>query len=200
MLAPVLAALDAAAGLSRVVATTIHPVSRAGRLGIESLSQETIALLSQSEPPVSQVFPRGVAFDCAQASSHELAGEAEAPEERAAAELRRLLGTDLRLALSAVQVPTFVGDGGSLSVETARPLAIEEAVAALEKAPGVELWIGDAQPCTRDTAGREDVLVGRPRRDLSVENGLQLWIAADGLGVVASNVAKLLEARRPLAS
>ena len=117
-------------------------------------------------------------------------------ESRLRGDLLRLLGSDLEVAVTGVQVPIFVGEGSALAVQTRSPLSVEDAMAALEKAPGVELWTGKgASPSTRDSSGCAQVLVGRVRRDPSHERGLLLWLAADGLRLVASNVAKLAETR-----
>jgi aspartate-semialdehyde dehydrogenase len=204
-----LSALQQAAGLERVVGTVLQPVSHAGRAGIDVLSTETIALLSQSEPPEPELFPDVVAFDCVP-STGPFAEDTEDTEDargaggdratvfesRLRADLRRLLGPDLEVAVTGVQVPTFVGEGSTLAVQTRSPLSVEDAMAALEKAPGVELWASqDASPSTRDSSACAEVLVGRVRRDPSHERGLLLWLAADGLRLVASNVAKLAETR-----
>jgi aspartate-semialdehyde dehydrogenase len=201
-----LSALQQAAGIERVVGTVLQPVSHAGRAGIDVLSTETIALLSQSEPPESELFPDVVAFDCMPSTgpfaedtedARDVGGDrATVFESRLRADLRRLLGADLEVAVTGVQVPTFVGEGSTLAVQTRSPLTVEDAMAALEKAPGVELWASrDASPSTRDSSACAEVLVGRVRRDPSHERGLLLWLAADGLRLVASNVAKLAETR-----
>lgn len=204
--ARVLGALDAAAGVERVVGTVLHPAAHGGRRGIEALSSETIALLSQTESPEPDVFPGPVAFDCVPATQAERAGEARVAENGAIdletalrAQLSRLLGEGPRVAVTSVQVPTFVGEGSSLQVETREPLSVDDAMAVLEKTEGIELWgSGEGTPSTRDTAGRDDALVGRVRRDPSRDNGLLLWVATDGLRLVAAEVVGLAERRLAL--
>jgi aspartate-semialdehyde dehydrogenase len=193
-----LSALQREVGLERVVGTVLQPATHAGRAGIDVLSSETIALLSQSEPPEPELFPNPVAFDCLPATGalDEDSGGATLFESRLRADLARLLGPELEVAVTAVQVPTFVGEGSALAIQTQRKLSVEDAMAALEKAPGVELWSrAERSPSTRDASGSPRVLVGRVRRDPSHERGLLLWLAADGLRLVASNVAKLAETR-----
>jgi len=208
---PVLSALQEAAGLKRVVGTLLQSASCAGRGGIEALSAETIALLHQKEIPRSAVFPGRVAFDCAPnagglkvpaegEAGAKGEGEAEAEissrsESRLTRDLERLF-PGLEVAVTSVQVPTFVGEGSALAVETERPLSPHAAGEAIAKMPGVDLWsASDGPPSMRDTAGRDAVLVGRLRRDRTHECGLLLWIAADGLRLAAANVVKLAEAR-----
>ena len=192
----VLAAIHRGAGIERVVGTVLYAASRVGRAGIDALSSETLNLLNQQDAATSDAFPSDVAFDC-----FALPGDGEA--ERAAScerdlirDLRRLVASDLRVATSSVQVPTFAGDGSSLAVQTQRPLSDEQARELFRKAPGLELWDeDDVGPSTRQTAGQDLVSVGRVRPDPSVENGLLLWIAADTLRLAAINAAKIAETR-----
>jgi aspartate-semialdehyde dehydrogenase len=191
-----LGALSERAGIERVVGTVMQPAAHAGRRGIEILSAETIALLSQTEAPVSDVFPGPVAFDCLTATGDDTPGGGTPFETRVRDELRRLLGDGLEVAVTSVQVPTFVGEGSTLAVQTARPLSVEAAAEVLSKAAGVELWgAEEGAPSTRETAGRDQVLVGRLRRDPSHERGLLLWLASDGLRLVAAEVTRLAETR-----
>ena len=89
-----------------------------------------------------------------------------------------------------------MGLGGTAALETAAELDPKRAEALLAKAPGVELWEGETDGLTlRAAAGREEVLVGRVRRDESVEHGLLLWFAADVLRMAAANAVSLAVAR-----
>jgi aspartate-semialdehyde dehydrogenase len=179
-----------------VTGTVLEAASVGGRDGIESLYEETLAIFNQKETPEQLVFPRPVAFDCLPAVG--LLGEDGSSEYETALarSLARLLGPQLRLGVTAVQVPTFVGHGAALAIETEGPLDPGEAAAALEKAPGVDLWQADAEGLTtRAAAGRDAVLVGRLRRDPSAENGLLLWLVADLLRLSASNAVQLAVAR-----
>jgi len=199
--ATVLAPLAHAAGLRRVVGTALASVSGGGRLGIEALSEETIALFNQQDLPDPPHFGRPVAFDLLPAVGEVEEDGSTAAERALARDLRRLLGDDLGVAISSVRVPTFAGDAATLCIETSTPLDPREARALLAKAPGVELWDMDAEgPNTRATAGRDVTLVGRLRRDPSSERGLLLWLAADTLHLAAVNGVKLAEARLGLSS
>ncbi len=195
-LALVLRPLEEAAGLRRVTGTVLEGASSGGRQGIESLYRETVALFNQEEPPDPTVFPRPVAFDCGP-----IAGDpdAEGPtdrETRTMDALTRLLLGDAGVALTHVQVPTFIGFGASVALETERLLDPTLAEGVLGKAAGVERWDDAIDGLTlRAAAGREEVLVGRVRQDPSCENGLLLWIVADVLRVAAANAVRLAVAR-----
>jgi aspartate-semialdehyde dehydrogenase len=193
----VLGAIAESAGVERVVGTVLHPATSAGRRGIEVLSSETIALLSQGEAPESDTFSAPVAFDCLPWTGDGHAGDAGGTDLEIALrrDVRRLLGSEFELGITSVQVPTFAGEGSALAIQTVRPLSVEDARGVLEKAPGVDLWDRDCAPSTRDAAGRDEVLVGRVRPDSSSDRGLLLWLATDGLRLVASEVVRIVETR-----
>jgi aspartate-semialdehyde dehydrogenase len=195
-LALALRPLEEAAGLHRVVGTCLDGASWCGRQGIETLFQESIALFNQQEPPEPEVFSRPVAFDCVPAVG-EVDGEGTSQREAAVSDaLVRLLADDVRIGLTSVQIPIFVGFGAALAVETRRPLDVGLAEGMLGKAPGVERWDDAPDGATlRAAAGRSEVLVGRVRRDPSLEQGLLLWLAADVLRLAAANAVRLAVGR-----
>ncbi len=204
----VLRPLADAAGLARVVATLLESASVAGRQGIQTIYAESLAIFNHEEPPEPGVFGRPVAYDCLPgvgassegvAAGGEGADEAERREAAVAARVARLLGGSFALTVASVQVPTFVGLGATLAVETERPLDVDGALGAFEKAAGVEVWRGEA-PNLRAAASRDTVLVGRLRRDPSTAAGssgagLLLWVAADALSLTAAHAVALAEAR-----
>lgn len=192
----VLGPIDEAAGVRRVVATTLEAASGAGRAGVSALEAETLALFNQQEPPEPEVFEHAVAFDCVPSTgARDPDGRTEA-EAAVAGQLARLLGREIPVAVTSLRVPVFAGGGASLAVETERPLAAAECAERLAKAAGVALRADDDPgPTTRETVGEDDVLVGRIRRDPSVATGLLLWLAADPVRLVAANALRLAEAR-----
>jgi len=192
----ILRPLHEAAGLRRVVGTALEAASCGGREGIESLYQESMAVFNQRDLPEPEVFSRPVAFDCIPAAGGAAKLCAAERETEVSGALERLLGSDVKLALTGVQVPAFVGLGGTAALEMADELDPKRAEALLNQAPGVELWQGEADGLTlRAAAGRDEVLVGRVRRDKSVEHGLLLWFASDVLRMAAANAVGLAVAR-----
>jgi aspartate-semialdehyde dehydrogenase len=192
----VLHPLADAVGLERVQATLLDSASAGGVRGAESLMSESLALFNQQELPDPTVFSRPVAFDCGPGATRSGVDGDSPREQQAMAELTRLLGEDIGVSVTAVQVPTFLGLGVSLGVETREPLDPDEARALLAKAPGVDVWPNEAEgPSLRAAAGREEVLVGRIRSDKTLENGLLLWLASDPVCLAAANAVKLAEAR-----
>jgi len=194
--AMVLAPIHARARLRRLVATSLESASSVGRAGIEVLRAEVISLFNQSEPPDSSVFPYAVAFDCIPHVGAPGRDEATGGEAELTHQLGRLLGTDLPMAVTSVQVPAFAGIGASLAIETEEPLAPAALRDLLGKAPGVEVWDPEQPgPSTREPTGRGVVLVGRIRRDPSPAAGLLLWLAADPVRLAVEAAVRLAELR-----
>ncbi len=180
-LACVLAPLRETAGLRRVRLATYQSMSGAGDAGIERLRA-----LAPAEGDLTMDWD----FD----------GEEFSEEAKLRAETRKILGApELPLQATCVRVPVLVGHAQAVWVETEEPLAPGEARALLAAAPQVapaEL------PTPRDAAGRDEVLVGRIRRDTTAENGLALWVVNDnlrkGAALNAVQIAEVLLARRLL--
>jgi aspartate-semialdehyde dehydrogenase len=96
-------------------------------------------------------------------------------------------------------VPTFAGQGATLSIETERPIAADHAARVLAGTPGLDVRREGPAPGTRDAVGREEVIVGRLRADETAApgHGLLVWLTADPVRLGASNAVRLLRARFP---
>ncbi len=100
-------------------------------------------------------------------------------EAKIRAETRKILELpDLPVSATCVRVPVLVGHAEAVWVETEEPLSPERAREVLAEAPGVRV---EDFPTPRGAAGRDDVLVGRIRRDATVDNGLALFVVGDNL-------------------
>jgi aspartate-semialdehyde dehydrogenase len=180
-LACVLGPLHEAAGLERVRLATYQSVSGAGDAGIERLKA-----LAPTDGDL------GMDWD--------LAGDEFSEEWKLRAETRKILDLpDLPLQATCVRVPILVGHAQAIWLETRKPLPPERAREALAATPSVRL-ADYATP--KEAAGEDEVLVGRIRRDPTVEKGLALWTVCDnlrkGAALNAVQIAELLLARRLL--
>jgi aspartate-semialdehyde dehydrogenase len=189
-LAPALALclgpLRDAAGLVRAGVVALEPASGAGRAGIAQLEAEALALMSGREPDPPGAIPHRLAFNLvpdAGRAGDGPGGGAEA-EAALAADLARVLGGGLRVAVTAIRVPVFYGSAAVVSATTARPLGAERARELLRGAPGVKLVDAPAErlyPMPMICLNDDAVLVGRVRDDPTQEGGLELLVAADNL-------------------
>ena len=167
--------LHEAAGLARVRVSTYQSVSGAGAQAMERLAAE-----SQSDHDLRMDWDfDGVEFD---------------EESKLRDETRKILELpELPISATCVRVPVMVGHAEAVWLETERPLSPEDAERILGSAPGVRL---EPFPSPGKAAGGDDVLVGRIRRDPTVEHGLVLFIAGDnlrkGAALNAIQIAELL--------
>jgi aspartate-semialdehyde dehydrogenase len=125
-------------------------------------------------------------------------------ERKVMAETRKILelGEEVGISATCARVPVFVGHSESVNVQTREDLSPEECRALLAEAPGV-IVVDDPgagrYPLAVDAAGRDEVLVGRIRRDPSRERCLNMWIVGDnlrkGAATNAVQVAELLVER-----
>ena len=151
-----------------------------------------------------EVFPHQVAFNVIPQVEAFTEGDDYTTEERKVmAETRKILGApDLRVTATCARVPVFTGHSESINIQTREPLSLEECRELLASAPGVVVMDDPSNgvyPLAIDAAGRDDVLVGRIRRDDSADNALNLWVVGDnlrkGAATNAVQVAELLKVR-----
>jgi aspartate-semialdehyde dehydrogenase len=193
-LARVVAALRDSSAVLRVVATACESASSAGRAGVDALQAETIALFAQQDPPEESPFIHAVAFDALPSTGPIGVGDVTASEAATQRDLARLAPA-VRIAISALRVPTFSGLGVQVALELAAPLAPETIEKLLDEAPGTRVFGTPAGPSLRDAAGEDEVLVGRVRLDPSRVNGALLWLALDPVRVTAVAAVHLAELR-----
>lgn len=177
--------LRRAAGLARVLVTTLQAASGVGRAGLEAL-----------EGKASDVFPRDLAGNVIPQCDAFVAPGTTAEEAKLEAETRKILALP-RLPVSAtcVRVPVRVGHSAAVVVETERPLSAADARAALRAFPGVVVADGDDYATPLEVAGRDEVLVGRVRND--GEGRLALWVVSDNLRKgAATNAVQIAERLR----
>ena len=104
---------------------------------------------------------------------------------------------DMRVTATTVRVPVFNSHSESINVEFENPVDINEVKELLSKAPGVVVKDNPANneyPLAIEAAGKDEVFVGRIRRDESVENGINIWVVADNIRKgAATNAVQIAE-------
>ncbi|MBZ4660421.1 MAG: aspartate-semialdehyde dehydrogenase [Desulfacinum sp.] len=188
-----------AAGIKRIVVTTFQAVSGTGMKAIEELRRQVEALVRGESLP-RQVYPHQIAFNCLPHIGSFLDSGYTEEEMKMVNETRKIFeDPDIQVCATTVRVPVYYGHSESVAVETRKPLDVKEAVALLQKADGVQVVdepLAARYPMPLDAAGRDETFVGRIRKDISVENGLVLWIVADnirkGAATNAVQIAELL--------
>jgi len=198
----VLKPLHDAARIRRVVVDTYQAVSGAGLRALDELREGTRAALDgrEFEP---DFFPHQIAFNCIPQipqSDAFLDNGYTTEEMKMVNETRKILGdSTIRVSPTTVRVPVAVGHSEAVNIETERKLTAVEARRLLEGAPGVTVLDDPAQqlyPLATEAEGKDDTFVGRIREDISLENGLNMWIVSDnllkGAALNAVQIAELL--------
>src|ERR671930_1394680 len=196
-----LAPVHRAVGIERIVVSTYQPVSGTGRRAMEELKAQTHALLHDSDAPAAEVYPHRIAFNVLPQVETFKAGDDYTTEERKMmAETRKILGAsedELLVSATCVRVPVLSGESESVNVQSPEPLSPEDCRRLLASAPGVVVVDSPGvvvYPLATEAAGRDDVLVGRIRRDPSHEQCLNMWIVGDNLRKgAATNAVQLAE-------
>jgi aspartate-semialdehyde dehydrogenase len=186
------------AGIERLVISTYQAVSGTGKAAIDELREQSRAVLAGEEPAAS-VYPHPIAFNAlAQAGSFPDGDDHTDEERKLINETRKILGDPaIRVSATCVRVPVVTGHSEAVNVETKSDLGPERARELLEAAPGVTVVDDPASaryPLASEAAGRDDVFVGRIRRDPGNERALDLWIVSDNLRKgAATNTVQIAE-------
>ena len=169
-------------GITRINVATYQSVSGAGKSAMEELGRQSADRFNFREPE-PKVFAAPIAFNVI-AEIDVLQDNGYTKEEmKMHNETRRILGDEnIAVNATAVRVPVFIGHGEAVHLETAEDFDLDEVRSLLDKAPGVKLAV-DSDRVTPMThgAGKDEVFVGRIRRDLSHPRGLDLWVVADNV-------------------
>jgi aspartate-semialdehyde dehydrogenase len=192
-----LAPLRRCATLRRAVVTTFQAVSGAGLPGLEELEAQQDALHEGHEPPPPKQFARQIANNVVPLCETFRDDAYSTEEVKLLFETRKILDhPDFEVAMTCVRVPVPVAHSASVLLETDPPLSPETARAALAAFPGVLVRDDPASnvfPTPADAAGRDEVLVGRIRRDLTSDR-LWLWTVGDNLRKgAATNAVQIAE-------
>jgi aspartate-semialdehyde dehydrogenase len=191
--------LHDAAGIERLVISTYQAVSGTGKAAIDELIAQSRAALERGDVAAASVYPHPIAFNALPQAGSFPEGDDHTDEERKLInETRKILGDDsIRVSATCVRVPVVTGHSEAVNVQTREPLEPARARELLEAAPGVTVVDDPAAaryPMAVDAAGRDDVFVGRIRRDPGNEQALDLWVVSDNLRKgAATNTVQLAE-------
>ncbi len=187
------------AGIERLVISTYQAVSGTGKAAIDELMEQSHAILHGQPAPKPAIYPRQIAFNVlAQAGSFPEGDDHTDEERKLINETRKILGDqEIRVSATCVRVPVVSGHSEAVNVETRRPLSPERARELLAAAPGVTVVDDPAAgryPMAIEAAGKDDVFVGRIRRDPGNESALDIWVVSDNLRKgAATNTVQLAE-------
>jgi aspartate-semialdehyde dehydrogenase len=186
------------ATIKRIVVSTYQSTSGAGKAAMDELFVQTRAIFVNDEL-VKEQFKKQIAFNVIPQIDSFMEGGDTKEEWKMAVETKKILDPKIKVTATCVRVPVFIGHAEAVNAEFEKPISAAEARAALKKAPGVSLIDRpeDDQFMTPvDCAGEDATYVSRIREDITVENGLNLWVVSDnlrkGAALNAVQIAELL--------
>jgi aspartate-semialdehyde dehydrogenase len=188
-----LAPIHRRAGIERLVVATYQSVSGTGKKAIDELDSQARAALGGGEMPEPQVYPEPIAFNVIGAAGNFAEGDDHTDEERKMMfETRKILEDEsIGVAVTCVRVPVRVSHSEAVNVQTREPLSADEARELLAAAPGV---IVEDVPTPLRATDRDEVFVGRIRRDESHPRAISMWIVSDNLRKgAATNAVQIAE-------
>lgn len=173
------------AGITRINVATYQSVSGTGKEAIDELAAQTAKLLNGMAPEVS-VYPKQIAFNVLPHIDVFMDNGYTKEEMKMVWETRKILeDEEIMVNPTCVRVPVFYSHSEAVHIETRDNLSAEDARRLLEKAPGVKVMdkrenAGYPTPIGEGT-DRDEVWVGRIRKDISHPHGLNLWVVSDNL-------------------
>jgi len=165
-------------GIERIIYSTYQSVSGAGVGGYNDLKNGI-----NGEPP--KKFPHPIFANCIPHIDSFLDNGYTKEEMKMINETRKILGDQsLRITATTVRVPVYYGHSESINIELKTPFDLDELKQVLANAPGIIIMDKPAEnqyPMPIYAEGKDEVFVGRIRRDESIDNGVNLWVVADNI-------------------
>ncbi|WP_339386075.1 aspartate-semialdehyde dehydrogenase [Vibrio caribbeanicus] len=184
-----------AVGIERINVSTYQSVSGAGKAGIDELAGQTAKLLN-GLPAESEQFSQQIAFNCIPQIDQFLENGYTREEMKMVWETQKIFNDQgITVNPTCVRVPVFYGHAEALHIETCNPIDAQEVKNLLAQTDGIDVFEGDDFPTqVRDAGGKDNVMVGRIRNDISHHSGINLWVVADNVRKgAATNAVQIAE-------
>ncbi len=170
--------------IQSIKVATYQSVSGAGAKAMHELERQTRDLL-EGKPIKKEILPHQIAFNLFSHNSQVKDNGYNEEEVKMGNETKKIFHEPhIRVAATCIRVPVYRAHSEAIYAEFSKPLKVEEARSILSKAPGVKL-VDDREknyfPMPIEASGKDDILVGRLREDVSSENGLALFVSGDQL-------------------
>lgn len=191
--------------IKRIVVSTYQSASGAGARAMEEVKVQSQAILN-NQAPQAEILPYPLAFNLFPHNSA-LNEQGYCEEEmKMVNETRKIFGSpDILVTPTCVRVPVLRAHSESVNLEFETPFDVQKARDIISNSPGVKLvedWQNNYFPMPIDATGKDEVLVGRIRQDISNPNGLELWLCGDqirkGAALNAIQIAELMVAENLL--
>ncbi|HUG63048.1 MAG TPA: aspartate-semialdehyde dehydrogenase, partial [Methylomirabilota bacterium] len=192
------------ATIKRVVVATYQSVSGAGKEASDELFTQTRAVFV-TDPVEAKKFPKRIAFNVIPHIDVFMEDGTTKEEWKMVVETKKILDPKIKLTATCVRVPVFVSHSEAVAIEFEKPISAEEARDILREAPGC-LVIDKHEPggyiTPYEATGEDATYISRIREDMTVDNGLSMWVVSDnlrkGAALNAVQIAEVLVNRRLL--
>lgn len=198
MMVVVLQPLEQLSHIKRIRVSSYQSASGAGAAAMAELEEQYRQLVNGEEPTVKK-FPHQLAYNVIPQIDVFTENGYTKEEMKMFNETRKIMHTDACCSATCVRVSSLRSHSESVWIETETPITVEAAREAIAQAPGCTLQDDPANlvyPMPLDTAGKDDIFVGRIRKDLADPNGLTLWLSGDqirkGAALNAVQIAEYL--------
>ncbi|HRN16221.1 MAG TPA: aspartate-semialdehyde dehydrogenase [Xylanibacter oryzae] len=198
MMVVVLQPLEKLSHIKRIHIASYQSASGAGAAAMAELQQQYEEIVD-NKPVTVKKFPHQLAYNVIPQIDVFTDNGYTKEEMKMFNETRKIMHSDVKCSAMCVRVSSLRAHSESVWIETERPISVEEAQKAIASAQGVTLEDDPKNlvyPMPLDTAGKDDVYVGRVRKDLADENGLTFWLSGDqirkGAALNAVQIAEYL--------
>lgn len=171
------------ATIKRLVVSTYQSVSGAGKEAMDELFNQTRAILV-ADPVETSKFPKRIAFNVIPHIDEFMEDGYTKEEWKVLAETKKILDKKIKVTCTAVRVPVFVSHGESVNIEFENEMLPDRAREILREAPGclvVDKPEDGGYVTPYEAAGDDATFISRIREDITVENGLNMWVVSDNL-------------------
>jgi aspartate-semialdehyde dehydrogenase len=199
MMVVVLQPLEKLSHIKRIHIASYQSASGAGAAAMAELQQQYKEMVEDGEVKTVKKFSHQLAYNVIPQIDVFTDNGYTKEEMKMFNETRKIMHTDAKCSAMCVRVSSLRSHSESVWIETEKPISVEDAQKAIAAAPGCTLKDDPAHlvyPMPLETAGKDDVYVGRVRKDLADENGLTFWLSGDqirkGAALNAVQIAEYL--------
>ena len=195
----VLQPIEKLSHIRRIHVSSYQSASGAGAAAMAELQQQYREIVESGEVKTIEKFPHQLAYNVIPQIDKMAENDYTKEEMKMFNETRKIMHSDVRTSATCVRVSSLRSHSESVWLETEKPLEVADIRRVLASAPGVTL-VDDPQnyvyPMPIESAGKDDVYVGRIRKDLAEDNGITLWLTGDqirkGAALNAVQIAEYL--------
>ena len=195
----VLQPIEKLSHIRRIHVSSYQSASGAGAAAMAELQQQYREIVESGEVKTIETFPHQLAYNVIPQIDKMTENDYTKEEMKMFNETRKIMHSDVRTSATCVRVSSLRSHSESVWLETEKPLEVADIRRVLASAPGVTL-VDDPQnyvyPMPLESADKDDVYVGRVRKDLADDNGITLWLTGDqirkGAALNAVQIAEYL--------